>query len=118
MKPYIHATLSAKKYGGDFEDYIKIHDFMDQTKASLADMRHRAILHNSHGIYIVEQVFGDVMTNKDGVTFSVRDVCEDHCVEDLGKIPTIEQCLAPLNEENSGWLWGRPRSVRTIKLVD
>lgn len=31
-KPYIHALNSAKKYGGIFEDYMKIHEFIDYQK--------------------------------------------------------------------------------------
>ena len=47
MKPWIHAENSVKKFGGIPEDYLKIHDWFDQTKAHFPDMRHRAILHSS-----------------------------------------------------------------------
>ena len=66
MKPYIHARNSVKRYGGTVEDYQKIHDFFDSTKAAFADVRHRAILHNSFGIFLVESVFGTTITNSDG----------------------------------------------------
>ncbi len=93
MKPYIHAKNSAKKYGGTPEEYLFIHNWFDQTKAHIADMRHRAILHNSFGIYLLEQMFGVTFTNSEGKVISVRDVGEDHVLEDLGTIPTLQDCL-------------------------
>ena len=62
MKPYVHARLSARKYGGEPEDYLELHDFMDSTKAALPDVRHRAILHSAFGCFLVEKVFGTLLT--------------------------------------------------------
>jgi hypothetical protein len=91
MKPWIHAKSSARRYGGKPEDYLPIHDFMDSSKAHIADVRHRAIFHSSFGCYIVEKVFGTTLTNSDGKEYSVRDVAEDHIIEDLGRIPTVHE---------------------------
>lgn len=96
MKPYIHAKNSVRRYGGQIEDYLPIHDFFDSTKAAYADIRHRAVLHSSFGIYLVEKVFGTTITNSDGKVVSVRDIGEDHVVEDCGCIPTIEKWLENL----------------------
>jgi hypothetical protein len=96
MKPYIHAKNSVKRYGGVIEDYMPIHDFFDSTKAAFADVRHRAILHSSFGIFLVEKVFGQTIVNSDGKVISVRDIGEDHVVEDLGSIPSVEQWLINL----------------------
>lgn len=93
MKPYRHARNSVKKWGGVVEDYLKIHDFIDSSKAHLADMRHRAILHSSFGIYLVEQVFGTSFKNSNGTVVQTRDVAEDHVLEDLGTIPTVADWL-------------------------
>lgn len=89
MKPYLHARISAKKFGGDPEDYMEIHNWFDHTKAHIADMRHRALLHNSWGIWLCEQIFGDLIllpdgtpkkttyiTNSEGKKVQVRDVAE------------------------------------------
>lgn len=104
-KPFIHAKSSARKYGGKYEDYIDIHDFIDSSKASLADVRHRALLHSSFGCFVVEQVFGAVRTNSDGKEYSTRDVAEDHCMEDLGFIPSVETWLRNMRIEP--WMGGR-----------
>ena len=57
MKPWIHSKKSARQFGGKPEDYIDIHNFLDSSKAHHADMRHRALLHSSFGIFLTEQVF-------------------------------------------------------------
>ena len=100
MKPFDHAQLSVKKYGGLETDYQKIHDFFDQTKAHHADMRHRAILHNSWGIFLCEQFFGPTITNSDGKEISVRDIGEDHVMQDLGRIPSLDEMISliPISE--------------------
>lgn len=94
MKPSIHARNSARKYGGKAEDYIDIHEWMDQTKAHVANMRHRAVLHNSWGIYLCAEFFGITRVNSDGKIYDVRDIGEDHVLEDLGRIPSLHECLA------------------------
>jgi len=55
---YHHAVSSARRFGGDPEDYQELHSFMDSTKATWADQRHRAVLHNSFGIFLTEEIFG------------------------------------------------------------
>lgn len=104
MKPYIHARSSAKKYGGEPEDYIAIHDFMDSTKSAVADVRHRCVLHSAFGCFIVEQMFGTNITNSHGKLVSVRDIAEDHIIEDLGFIPTLEKWLE--NMPIDKWMGG------------
>ena len=91
MKPIVHARISAHKYGGVPEDYLEIHDFMDSTKACLPDIRHRAVLHSSFGCFIVEKVFGTTIKNSDNKAVCVRDIAENHVIEDIGYIPTIER---------------------------
>lgn len=99
MKPWNHAKSSAKKYGGKPEDYIELHNFFDQTKAAMPDMRHRAVLHNAMGIFLLEKCFGVIITNSDGKQVSVRDVGEDHVKEDMGFIPSLEDWLQDLPQE-------------------
>jgi len=70
MKPYIHARISAKKFGGLPKDYLAIHDFIDSSKVCYPDMKHRAILHSSFGCFLVEQMFGTTIINSDGKEIS------------------------------------------------
>lgn len=106
MKPYIHSKNSVKRYGGSVEDYMPIHNWFDSTKASTANFYHRAILHNSFGIFLCEQLFGDTIVNNDGKVVSVRDVAEDHVKEDCkGIIPTIDDWLKDLPAKD--WMVGK-----------
>lgn len=104
MKPYIHARSSAKRFGGIPEDYLPIHDFFDSTKQVIADSRHRAILHSAFGIFVAERVFGTVITNSDGKKVSVRDVGEQHVMEDMGEIPSMEKWFRTMQIEP--WMLG------------
>ena len=97
LKPWLHAVNSAKRYGGTPECYLHIHEWFDKTKSAWADVRHRAVLHSTYGIYVCQEVFGPTFVNSDGKTVSVRDVAEDHVAEDFGgKIPTIQEWLDEL----------------------
>ena len=116
MKPFLHARLSVKKFKGKSEDYMAIHDFIDSTKAALPDVRHRAILHSAFGCFMVEQVFGTTFINSDGYEVSTRDVAEEHILEDLGFIPTIEQWLTELPIRD--WMSGtRKRASTKVKHI-
>ncbi|MCG3770030.1 MAG: hypothetical protein JW384_01165 [Nitrosomonadaceae bacterium] len=95
--PFYHAKSSAKKFGGHFEDYIALHEWFDQTKAHLPDARHRAVLHSSFGIYMAQQVFGEVIVRKsDGKPVPTRMLGEQHILEDMGMIPTLQDWLKEL----------------------
>lgn len=116
MKPLLHAKISAKKHGGSPEDYMDIHEWFDQTKAHVADMRHRAILHNSFGIYLCAQVFGEVRTNSAGLQYSVRDIAEDHILEDVGIIPALSEVIQSIDTTHLTWLGGvsRKKKIRVL----
>lgn len=88
-----HAKNSAKKFGGQPGDYQMVHDFIDSSKAVVPDMRHRAIFHSAFGCFIVEKVFGHIIINSDGNEVSTRDIAEEHILEDLGMIPTLQDWL-------------------------
>lgn len=84
---YIHAQSSARRFGGQPDHYLPIHDFLDATKQALADPRHRLILHHSLGTFTAEQRFGHVITTP-GKVVPVRVIAEQHIFEDFGRVPT------------------------------
>ena len=144
MKPNIHSNLSVRKYGGSSSDYQAIHDFLDMSKMAYADIRHRAILHNSLGPFLAERGVGvnhsraeelrkkycwsdseyqDILNlaadrtnttvmNSDGVKVSVRDIAEDHIVQDMGEIPPLSKYLdgMPIYE----WLGHGSKMIKKI----
>jgi hypothetical protein len=117
MKPFTHAMASVRRHGGKPMDYQEIHDFLDMCKAAHADVRHRAILHNSMGPFICEKVFGVNIKNSDGRLVSVRDIAEEHIVEDLGRIPPVSDYLEGMPHYD--WLAGnKPTISRKIVIED
>jgi|SRR6185503_1896401 hypothetical protein len=119
-KPYLHAQSSAKKFGGTFEDYMEIHEFLDSSKSVIADNRHRALTHNSWFIAtVIPRVFGEVFKRKsDGVLISSRDVAELHVLEDYKKrfIPSASDFLSSIPFEP--WMQngekGSPQSYKKL----
>ena len=96
MKPYYHAVSSARKFGGESHDYVEIHSWFDESKAHMADLRHRALRHHSQGIFECERQFGITIVNSDGRTVPVRAVGEQHVMEDLGRIPSLQDWLGEI----------------------
>jgi hypothetical protein len=129
-KPYIHSQSSARKYGGVPEDYIEIHSFMDCSKGAMADNRHRALTHNSWFLSnILERIhFSNsgpmlpngtfpTITNSDGKVVSVRDIGEQHILEDYAGrfIPSAQDFLGEM--EYKPWMQngkGTPPSFEKI----
>ena len=114
MKPHIHAKNSVKKYGGKPEDYMPIHDAIDSSKSAHATVKHRAVLHSAFGIYLIERIFGATLKNSDGKIVSVRDVAEDHVIEDLGKIPSLDDWLDTMGIQQ--WMGGPSRTKTFVKI--
>lgn len=104
--PFFHSKSSVKKFGGTTEDYQKLHNWMDATKAFIPDCRHRLLLHNAFGIFLGEQVFGVVLKRaSDGREVPVRPILEQHIIEDFGYIPTLEECFKDIKIKN--WMFQR-----------
>lgn len=114
--PYHHAISSARKYGGVWQDYIKIHNWFDETKAHYPDMKHRTLRHHSEGIFWCEQIFGEVVTNSDGKNVPVRFIAEQHIKEDLGFIPTIKDYLDNMN--TVGWMYKPGEGRELLKIIE
>jgi hypothetical protein len=112
MKPHLHARLSVKKHGGQIDDYLAIHEFFDSSKIAMPDVRHRAMLHSAWGIYLLEKIFGNRITNSDGKEVSVRDLGEEHVLQDLGFIPTMQDWLSKMPIED--WMSGTLKKTRVI----
>ncbi|MBZ9714670.1 DUF6915 family protein [Deinococcus multiflagellatus] len=95
--PWHHAQSSARRFGGVPDDYVAVHGWFDQTKGHLADVRHRALLHSSFGIFLCEQFFGPTIRRaSDGKQVPTRLIGEQHVLEDLGRIPTVQDWLGEL----------------------
>jgi cysteinyl-tRNA synthetase len=117
---YIHSKSSARRYGGEPEDYINIHIKMDCSKAYVSDNRHRALTHTNFWIHeVMIPIFGYTITNSVGRVVSVKDICEEHVLEDFGMrfIPTAQDYLE--NMEFQDWMQngikGVPSSFKKLE---
>jgi hypothetical protein len=114
--PLIHSKSSVRKYGGILEDYIAIHRWFDSTKGNLPKFLHRAILHNSFGMLLAEQVFGDYIINSDGKDVEVRQIAYDHIYEDCGFVPTVEDWVK--NIQVQPWMLKADESRKLAKVIE
>jgi hypothetical protein len=130
MKPWVHAKISAKKFKGRPEDYYDIHDFMDCSKGAFPTNAHRALTHNAWFIKeVLERVkftnsadpignrFPNII-NSDGDLVSVRDIGEQHILDDFGNkfIPSAQDYLEHLKyQEWMGNGSGTPSSFKNTK---
>jgi hypothetical protein len=114
--PLLHAKSSVRKYGGEINDYIAIHRWFDSTKGNMPVFKHRAILHNSFGMLLAEQVFGDYVTNSEGKMVEVRQIAYDHIYEDCGFVPTIEDWLKHIQVQP--WMMKADESRKIRKEID
>lgn len=95
-----HAQSSVRLFGGSVEDYVPIHQWFDDTKAQIADFRHRALRHHSEGIFEAERIFNIVIVNSAGKEVPVRYIGEQHVLEDCGgRIPTVADWLSRIQPE-------------------
>jgi len=113
-KPLVHAESSVRRWGGTAEDYLPIHERFDSTKSAHAEVTHRCVFHSAFGIFIIEELFGRTLTNSDGRTVHVRDVAEQHVLEDLGFIPSLSDWLKEMPPQP--WMAGQKKVP--MKLVD
>ena len=101
--PIYHAENSCRLFGGLAKDYQPIHDWLDATKETFADFRHRALRHHSQGIFEAERLFGPEIINSDGKKVPTRYMAEQHIREDCGgRIPTVSDWFRNIRHE--GWM--------------
>jgi len=99
--PYHNALSSARKWGGtaeDYEDYLWLHQWFDESKAITPDFRHRALRHHAEGIFMLARFFGATTTISTGRVVLVRLIGEQHVREDLGFAPSFAdwvRCIRP-----------------------
>jgi hypothetical protein len=88
--PYHHAVSSVRRWGGVWQDYHAFHAWFDESKGFMADVRHRALRHHAEGIMLAERIFGPVVKVTGGREVPTRFIGEQHVIEDLGRIPSMQ----------------------------
>ena len=103
--PLEHAKNSAHRFGGVPDDYLPIHKWFDESKAMIADVRHRALRHHAEGIFLAERIFGVAIRNSEGKDVPVRYIGEQHVREDLGRIPSFQDWAMGIRMQS--WMYGQ-----------
>lgn len=115
MNSWLHARATAKKWDVKPEDVIAVHEFIDGSKKAFGDVRHRALLHNTWGVWVAQEVFGRVLTieRESGkiVEIPVREIAEQHILEDLGRIPDVGDWLENMTVQL--WMSGPQHKIVT-----
>ena len=55
--------------------------------------------HHAEGIFLCERLFGTYIKNSNGREVPVRAIGEQHVMEDLGKIPTVQDWLSNMKPQ-------------------
>jgi hypothetical protein len=97
--PYHHALSSVRIWGGTEDEYLPVHAWFDESKAIIADFRHRALRHHAEGIFMAERLFGTTLTLSTGRVIPVRWIGEQHVREDLGRIPSFADWVRAIRPE-------------------
>lgn len=111
--PLEHAKSSARKFGGIPDDYLPLHNWFDESKAFLADVRHRALRHHAEEIFLAERIFGVAIRNSEGKDVPVRYIGEQHVREDLGRIPSFPDWATAIKMQP--WMYGQ-RLTKTTEV--
>jgi hypothetical protein len=110
MRPWQHAKSSSAP-DRTWTDDLPIHEFLDSTKASCADRRHRLVLHHVDlGASIAARVFPE----RDDVPTVVRK----HVIEDLRAPCTLEQWMTCCNRDRLATPLARRLEVGMDGIVD
>src|SRR5437867_7836845 len=103
--PIEHAKNSARKFGGRADDYLAVHQWFDESKSMMADVRHRSLRHHAEGIFMAEMIFGVTIRSSEGRDVPVRYIGEQHVREDLGRIPSFQDWAEALSL--APWMYGQ-----------
>lgn len=86
MQPWRHAKSSARRFGGAWQDYLDIHEFVDFAKTACVDLRHRIVLHNTDlGVALAERAFPG--------RAHCAEIVLRHIEEDVGRAPALDEWM-------------------------
>lgn len=109
--PYHHSLSSVKKWGGEFDHFMPLHAWFDQSNEITADFRHRALRHHAEGVFMLETIFGPTITLSTGRVIPTRWLGEQHVREDLGFIPSFADWARAIRPEP--WM-GRTQKIEVL----
>ena len=110
----VHAELSVDKWGGEIDDYLAIHEWLDEPKYWIGHSLHRMFRHHSEGIKEAEAVFGKLIINKDSKRIFVKYICEEHIKEDCDNyIPSAKEWLQHVQSGKKALWMRKTKQIQT-----
>lgn len=113
MNSWYHAKSCAKKWGGEPENYLPIHEFIDSSKQVIGDIRHRSLYHHTMGVFLCQDIFGKTLAvrknNNNTIEVPVRLIAERHILEDLGWLPSPADYIKTMGVAT--WMSGAQRKT-------
>ncbi len=101
-----HCQRSAAAWGGVWQDYQPLHHFLEWPREHVADGRFRRILHNTWGVALAAEIFGEAFTRpSDSTLVPVRNIAEMHIQAEMGGVPSLADSLDGLHLER--WMCAR-----------
>ncbi len=88
-----HAHSSVNAFGGEMEDFLPIHEWIDRSRGGTNSILHRFLSHHTQGIQDCVAHFGSTITTSKGRKVPVSLIAEQHIQEDLGFIPTMDDFI-------------------------
>ena len=93
LTPAQMAADSARRLGGDADDYLPLHSWFLATGDWMPDRRHLVMRHHAFGVFEAEARFGVLLHRGDGGVTPTRIVAERHVRTVLGRVPPAHALL-------------------------
>ena len=93
------ARDSARRFGGDAENYRPLHDWFLATVDWTTGSDHLAFRHHAFSIFEAEARFGPAMSTTDRLSVPTRVVAERHVNSVLGRVPSAVDFLRRIKGE-------------------
>jgi hypothetical protein len=115
VNSFYHAQSCARKWGGEPQDYLKVHEFIDSSKKIIGDVRHRSVYHHTLGVWLCQEIFGTTLT-VGRKQIPVREIAERHIIEDLGWLPSPANYIKGMPIEP--WMGGKLHKVMPLSTLN
>jgi len=83
--PYHHSLSSTRKHNLPWTSHFDLHDWLDSSKSMFSDARHRALFHQTTGVFLSKKIFKDIK--------NCETIAREHIEEDIGFVPSIGDWL-------------------------
>jgi len=119
VTPWKHSESTVHKWGGKPQDYIEIHNWLDETKQYTGNWTHRAFRHHAAGVQWGIERFGHAIRNSDGKMVPTKMIIEGHITEDCGFVPTVQDWAKIIGANPEPWMLKvAKKSKHMLELVD